>query len=111
MRLNLVLKTALVNMYSKCQKMEDAIKVSNQTPHYDVLLWTSVISGFTQSLRVTDAIAALHEMELSGIVPNNFTYSSILKASSEILSLELGKQIHSRIIKAGLEMILVQEVH
>ncbi|BFG23421.1 hypothetical protein CerSpe_096940 [Prunus speciosa] len=103
MRLNLVLKTALVNMYSKCQKMEDAIKVSNQTPDYDVLLWTSVISGFTQSLRVTDAIAALHEMELSGIVPNNFTYSSILKASSEILSLELGKQIHSRIIKAGLE--------
>ncbi|KAH0978857.1 hypothetical protein GBA52_006034 [Prunus armeniaca] len=103
MRLNLVLKTALVNMYSKCQKMEDAIKVSNQTPDSDVLLWTSVISGFTQSLRVTDAIAALHEMELSGIVPNNFTYSSILKASSEILSLELGKQIHSRIIKAGLE--------
>ncbi|VVA11193.1 PREDICTED: pentatricopeptide, partial [Prunus dulcis] len=103
MRLNLVLKTALVNMYSKYQKMEDAIKVSNQTPDYDVLLWTSVISGFTKSLRVTDAIAALREMELSGIVPNNFTYSSILKASSEILSLELGKQIHSRIIKAGLE--------
>ncbi|KAM2384642.1 hypothetical protein ACFXTH_042042 [Malus domestica] len=103
MRLNLVLKTAMVNMYSKCQKMEDAIKVLNQTPEYDVLLWTSVISGFTQSLRVADAVAALHKMELSGIVPNNFTYSSMLKACSAVLSLELGKQIHLQVLKAGLE--------
>ncbi|KAK9914346.1 hypothetical protein M0R45_038130 [Rubus argutus] len=103
MRLKVVLKTAIVNMYSKCQKMEDAIRVSKQTPEYDVLLWTSIISGFAQSLRVAEAVAALHEMELSGVVPNDFTYSSLLKSCSAISSLELGNQIHSRLIKSGLE--------
>ncbi|XP_015878312.3 pentatricopeptide repeat-containing protein At5g52850, chloroplastic [Ziziphus jujuba] len=102
-RLSLILKTALIDMYSKFQMMDDAIKVSNQTPEYDVQLWTSVISGFTHVLKINEAIAALHEMKTFGFVPNNFTYSSILKACSTALSLELGKQIHSLVIMTGFE--------
>lgn len=101
--LNVILKTALVDMYSKCHRMEDAVKVSNQTPERDVFLWTAIISGFIQNTKVKEAIAALSEMVMSGIVPNNFSYSTILNASSSILSLELGEQVHSRVIKAGLE--------
>ena len=101
--LNVILKTALVDMYSKCHRMEDAVKVSNQTPERDVFLWTAIISGFIQNMKVKEAIAALSEMVMSGIVPNNFSYSTILNASSSILSLELGEQVHSRVIKAGLE--------
>ncbi|KAJ1385383.1 Tetratricopeptide-like helical domain superfamily [Sesbania bispinosa] len=101
--LNLVLKTAIVDMYAKCRRMEDAIKVSNQTPEFDVCLWTTIISGFTQNLQVKEAVNAFLDMELSGILPNNFTYASLLNASSSILSLELGKQFHSRVILIGLE--------
>ena len=101
--LNLVLKTALVDMYCKCQSMEDAVKVSKLTLEYDVFLWTAIISGFTQSLKFREAITAFHEMETSGVVPNNFTYSGILNACSSILALDLGKQIHSRVVMAGLE--------
>ena len=101
--LNLVLKTALVDMYCKCQSMEDAVKASKMTPDYDVFLWTAVILGFSQSLQFREAIAAFHEMETSGVVPNNFTYSSILNACSSTLALDLGKQIHSRVNMAGLE--------
>ncbi|GLU21167.1 hypothetical protein SLE2022_373260 [Rubroshorea leprosula] len=101
--LNLVLKTALVDMYSRCKRMEDAIKVSNLTPVYDIFLWTAIISGFSQNFMFKEAVAAFHQMEISGILPNNFTYSSILNACSLIPSLELGKQIHSRVIIAGLK--------
>jgi pentatricopeptide repeat protein len=101
--LNVILKTALVDMYSKCQRMEDAVKALNQTPERDVFLWTAIISGFIRNMKVREAIAALQEMEMSGSVPNNFTYSTILNACSSILSLELGKQVHSRVIMAGLK--------
>ncbi|XP_061361319.1 pentatricopeptide repeat-containing protein At5g52850, chloroplastic [Gastrolobium bilobum] len=101
--MNLVLKTAIVDMYSKCRRMEDAIKVSNQTPEYDVCLWTTIISGLTQNLQVREAVNAFLDMELSGILPNNFTYASLLNASSSILSLDLGEQIHSQVIIVGLE--------
>ncbi|KAK9292517.1 hypothetical protein L1049_020490 [Liquidambar formosana] len=101
--LNLVLKTALVDMYSKCQRMEDALKVSNQTPESDALLWTAIISGFAQNLKFREAVTAFREMEISGTRPNNFSFSGILNACSSSLSLELGEQVHSRVIMAGLE--------
>ncbi|KAM7275180.1 hypothetical protein ACFE04_017046 [Oxalis oulophora] len=101
--LNVVLKTALVSMYIMCRRMEDAVKVSNLTPECDLLLWTTIISGFSQNLSYNEAIAAFHEMESSGVTPNNYTYSSILNACSSMQLLELGKQIHSRVIISGLE--------
>ncbi|EOY23352.1 Pentatricopeptide repeat-containing protein, putative [Theobroma cacao] len=102
-KLNVVVKTALVDMYARCQRMEDAIKVSNLTSEYDTLLCTAVISGFAQNFMFRKAIAAFREMRISGILPNNFTFSSILNVSSLMLSLELGEQIHSRVVVAGLE--------
>ncbi|XP_058769836.1 pentatricopeptide repeat-containing protein At5g52850, chloroplastic [Vicia villosa] len=101
--MNLVLKTAVVDMYSKCREMEDVIKVSNLTPEYDVCLWTTIISGFNQNLQIREAVTAFLDMESSGIRPNNFTYSSLLNGSSSILSLHLGEQFHSRVIIIGLE--------
>ncbi|CAI8604415.1 unnamed protein product [Vicia faba] len=101
--MNLLLKTALVDMYSKCRGMEDVIKVSNLTPDYDVCLWTTIISGFNQNLQVREAVTAFLDMELSGIRPNNFTYSSLLNGSASILSLHLGEQFHLRVIVIGLE--------
>ncbi|CAL0316021.1 unnamed protein product [Lupinus luteus] len=101
--LNVVLKTAIVDMYSKYRQMENAIKVSNLTPEYDVFLWTTIITGFSQNLLVREAVDAFIDMELSGIVPNNFTYASLLNACSSVLSLNLGEQFHSRVIMVGLE--------
>ncbi|XP_021291797.1 pentatricopeptide repeat-containing protein At5g52850, chloroplastic [Herrania umbratica] len=103
LKLNVVLKTALVDMYARFQRMEDAIKVSNLTSEYDTLLCTAVISGFAQNFMFRKAIAAFREMRISGILPNNFTFSSLLSVSSLMLSLELGEQIHSRVVVAGLE--------
>ncbi|KAJ6370976.1 hypothetical protein OIU77_001478 [Salix suchowensis] len=74
--LNLVVKTALVHMYSKCQRMDDALR---------------------------EAVVAFQEMEASGVLSNNFTYLSILNACSLTLSLDLGRQIHARVIMTGLE--------
>ncbi|XP_022141235.1 pentatricopeptide repeat-containing protein At5g52850, chloroplastic [Momordica charantia] len=101
--LNVLLKTTLVDMYSRYQELEDAMKVANQTAEKDVHLWTSIISCFNQNLKVKEAIATLQEMRISGIPPNSFTYSSVLSACTLIPSLELGKQIHLQVILAGLE--------
>ncbi|PKI63492.1 pentatricopeptide repeat-containing protein At5g52850, chloroplastic [Punica granatum] len=100
---NLILKTALVNMYTKNRKMEEALKALTSTPEHDVCLWTAIVSGLIQNSMVTEAVSAFHQMDISRIKANNFTYSSLLSASSSILSLELGQQIHSRVIKVGLE--------
>eukprot|EP00268_Persea_americana_P012599 TRINITY_DN15363_c1_g1_i1.p1 TRINITY_DN15363_c1_g1~~TRINITY_DN15363_c1_g1_i1.p1 ORF type:complete len:948 (-),score=150.05 TRINITY_DN15363_c1_g1_i1:9-2852(-) len=101
--LNLVLKTALVDMYSKCQSMGDALEVANQTSEADVLLWTAMISGYNQASCYNEAIVVFQQMELAEILPNSFTFAGILNACSSIPSPKLGRQIHSRTIKAGLD--------
>ncbi|XP_043690729.1 pentatricopeptide repeat-containing protein At5g52850, chloroplastic [Telopea speciosissima] len=101
--LNLVLKTALVNMYAKCERMDDALNVSNQTPESDALLWTALISGYTQVLDLEKAMASFREMQTLCILPNTFTYAGVLTACSSVTALELGEQLHSLVIKAGLE--------
>lgn len=102
-KLNVVLKTALVDMYSRFRKMEDAIKVSNLTPEYDIMLWTALVSGFAQNSMFRKAVSAFRAMGVSGIIPNNYMFSSILNVSSLMFSLELGQQVHSRVVMTGLE--------
>jgi pentatricopeptide repeat protein len=84
--LNLVVKTALVHMYSKCQRMDDAVRISKLTPESDRFLWTAILSGLAQNLKLREAVVAFQEMEASGILSNNFTYLSILNACSLIVS-------------------------
>lgn len=101
--LNLVLKTALVDTYGKCQKMEDAMKILHQTSEQDVQLWTTAITGFTQNLNFIGAISAFKVMGGNNIVPNSYCYAGILNACSSSEALQLGKQIHKQVIVAGLE--------
>lgn len=103
MELNLVLKTALVDMYSKCHRMRDALKVFLQTADSDVMLWTTMISGHSQAERYLEAITMFRDMKDAGVTPNSFTYSGVLSACSSAPEPELGRQIHCRVIKAGLE--------
>ncbi|XP_010485089.1 PREDICTED: pentatricopeptide repeat-containing protein At5g52850, chloroplastic-like [Camelina sativa] len=101
--LNVVLKTSLIDFYSRFSLMEDSLRVLNSTGEQDVFLWTSVVSGFVRNLRAKEAIGTFLQMRDLGLQPNNFTYSAILSLCSSIRSLELGKQIHSQMIKVGLE--------
>lgn len=102
--LNLILKTALVDMYAKCKSMEDALKVTEQTPEKDLTLWTTLVTGFSQQMKVKEAIDILTQMGECGISPNEYSYTAVLNACSTSLALlQLGKQVHSRVVKAGLE--------
>ncbi|ONK82059.1 uncharacterized protein A4U43_C01F35700 [Asparagus officinalis] len=101
--LNLVLKTALVDMYAKCRRMRNALKVLNQTSDSDVMLWTTIIFGYAQDADCKLAIETLREMEIAGVLPNSFTYSAVLNACVSCSALQLGMQTHSRVFKVGVE--------
>ncbi|XP_078440460.1 pentatricopeptide repeat-containing protein At5g52850, chloroplastic-like [Wolffia australiana] len=99
--LTLVLKTALVDMYSKFGRMGDAQKAFDQSAETDPTLWTALISGYLQNSDFDQAIVKFREMGLTGVPPASFTYSSVLSACSSLPSPELGLQLHSRVIKSG----------
>ncbi|KAI4383141.1 hypothetical protein MLD38_009017 [Melastoma candidum] len=103
MVLNLILKTALVDMYLRYQSIADAKRVFGMTQECDVGLWTTIISGFANNSMDREAVDAFHQMEMTGIKGNSFTYSSLLNVCQSNLLLELARQIHARVISVGLE--------
>ena len=63
-----------------------------------------MISAYTNAKLNAKALKYLILMLIEGVMPNMFTYSSVLRACDELLSLT---QLHCCIIKAGLESDVV----
>ncbi|KAI3738343.1 hypothetical protein L2E82_28372 [Cichorium intybus] len=68
-------------------------------PEKNVVSWTSIIAGYAQSSQENEAIKMYLEMWLAGILPDQFTFGSIIRASSGMNSFELGTQMHANVIK------------
>ncbi|KAG2327853.1 hypothetical protein Bca52824_010581 [Brassica carinata] len=96
--------TALVDMYAKAGCLEDARKGFNCLQERDVALWTSIISGYVQNSDNEEALLLYCGMKTEGIIPNEPTMASVLKACSSLATLELGKQVHGHTIKHGFSL-------
>ncbi|KAK8967985.1 Pentatricopeptide repeat-containing protein [Platanthera guangdongensis] len=102
--LNLAVKTALVDMYSKCGNLGSAVTALRLTSDSDVILCTAIISGFARAGDCTGAVSYFKVMLTgSAIHPNSFTYATLVNASSNGGSPELGKMFHCLTVKAGVE--------
>lgn len=77
---DMVIGTALVDMYGKCGCVDEAFEVFRGMPKKDVLTWTAMISVFALHGRGTDAFQLFAEMEENGIWPNAVTFTGLLSA-------------------------------
>ncbi|KAK9268255.1 hypothetical protein L1049_010698 [Liquidambar formosana] len=94
---------ALVDMYAKVGDLEDAIAVFKKIVQPDIVSWNSVIAGCVLHEYYDWALELLGEMKRSGIYPNMFTLSSALKACAGMGLKELGKQLHSSLLKIDID--------
>ncbi|MCO5609999.1 hypothetical protein L7F22_064234 [Adiantum nelumboides] len=102
-----ILTSMLINMYIRSGSLVEASNVFNTSPSHDVVSWGTMIAGYTQLGKGLEAIEAYNKMQIGGVLPDEVTYSCILKACGSITAVELGKLIHSEIIKGGREFDVV----
>nr|KYP68362.1 Pentatricopeptide repeat-containing protein At1g50270 family [Cajanus cajan] len=88
---------ALMDMYFKCGLCEDACKVFNEMPYRNVVCWTVLVAGYVQSNKFQDALRAFWDMLLDDVVPNDFTFSSVLTACAHMGALDQGRLVHEYI--------------
>ncbi|KAJ6300339.1 hypothetical protein OIU76_021191 [Salix suchowensis] len=69
MTVNLILGTALVDMYARCGSIDKAIWVFDQLPRRDALSWTTLIAGFAMHGYAEKALEYFSRMEKAGIEP------------------------------------------
>ncbi|CAL0311842.1 unnamed protein product [Lupinus luteus] len=94
-------QTSLLTMYSRCNMVDDCIKVFNKLAYASQVTWTSFIVGLVQNGREEVALSIFREMIRCSVSPNPFTLSSVLQACSSLAMLEVGEQIHAINVKIG----------
>ncbi|GFP87845.1 pentatricopeptide repeat-containing protein at2g03880 mitochondrial [Phtheirospermum japonicum] len=92
---------ALLNMFVKFNLLDEAQALFDQMLERNVVSWTTMISAYSNSEINCKALEMLIMMLRDGVRPNMYTYSSVLRACEGISIL---KQLHSSIIKVGLEL-------
>lgn len=80
--LTLVLRTSLVDMYTKCGAIEDALVVFNEQTleKSDVLIWNAVIGGLASHGFAMQALEMYNKMQAFRIKPDEITYLCLLSA-------------------------------
>ncbi|KAF8390770.1 hypothetical protein HHK36_025298 [Tetracentron sinense] len=81
--MNLTVKNALIDMYSKCGDIDKALEIFHELEPRDVFSWTVMISGLAMNEKSDKALDLFSQMTLSSEVrPNEVTFLGVLSACS-----------------------------
>ncbi|XP_052199200.1 putative pentatricopeptide repeat-containing protein At1g68930 [Diospyros lotus] len=87
---NLLVSSALINMYSKSGEIKNAWAVFSLMPIRNVVSWNSIILGYAQNGKDLEALALYEEMILENFKPDDITFTGVLSAC-----------VHAGLLKRG----------
>lgn len=93
--------SAIIDMYSKCATIHDAQEVFNRMPQRGIVAWNAIITGYVKNGHAEEALWLHTYMQQEGVMPDEFTFVSILNACGSLSALNEGRSIHNQVIKAG----------
>ncbi|KDP29043.1 hypothetical protein JCGZ_16432 [Jatropha curcas] len=100
---NAYVGSSLITLYCKCGELDNAYKVFYEMPVRNVVSWTAIISGFAQEWQIDVCLELFSAMRNSTLVPNDFTFTSLLSACTGSGALGQGRSAHCQIIQMGLD--------
>ncbi|KAF8393417.1 hypothetical protein HHK36_021661 [Tetracentron sinense] len=89
---DLLVSSALVDMYSKCGNVADACFVFEMMPTRNVVTWNAMIMGYAQNGQDIEALALYDRMLLENLKPDNITFVGVLSACSHAGLIEYGQR-------------------
>lgn len=104
---DVVVATALVDMYGKCGGTDNALRVFDMMPNRNIVSWTAMIGAYAQHGRGFEALQLFQQMQVCGLIPDRISLISVLDACASQAALAKGKQIHSCILSCGFESDVV----
>lgn len=80
---DVVVATALLNMYNKCGSIDKASKAFVEMSKRTLISWTSMITAFAQHGHSQQALELFEDMRFVGVRPNKITFVGVLSACSQ----------------------------
>lgn len=87
---NVVVGSALIDMYSKCGHMNAARKVFDTLPLRNLISWNTMLVGYAQNGFGKEALEIYDMMQINGVKPNDITFIGVLSACGHVGLLQEG---------------------
>eukprot|EP01018_Ginkgo_biloba_P020813 Gb_00194 [translate_table: standard] len=100
---DVVVGTAVVDMYAKCRSLEIARHLFDKMSERNVVSWNAMITGYAQTGHSSEALELFNQMQLACVTPNSVTMLSVLQACSSLGALQQGKCIHNYVIRSSFD--------
>nr|GME11104.1 putative pentatricopeptide repeat-containing protein At5g13230, mitochondrial [Ipomoea batatas] len=94
---------SLLDLYTKAGDIKEARYIFEEIPKDDVIPWSFMIARYSQSDQCGEALDLFCQMREALVVPNHFTFTSVLQACATMEAMDLGRQIHCHVTKVGLD--------
>ncbi|KAF3448325.1 hypothetical protein FNV43_RR09038 [Rhamnella rubrinervis] len=99
--------TSLIGIYFRIDSINDAQKAFVDIPKPSVVSWNSMISGCVHCGHFRKALSFFLQLERSDISADSYSLTAALAACGQLSFLQLGKSIHSKVVKLGVESSIV----
>ncbi|XWS60558.1 hypothetical protein CRYUN_Cryun07bG0046200 [Craigia yunnanensis] len=104
-------RTGMIDLLAKSCTFEDALRVFyDVSSRENVVCWNAIISAAVKNEENWVALDLSVQMGKQLLMPNSFTFSSVLTASAALKELEIGKEVQGWIIKCGAVDVFVGTV-
>ena len=86
--LNVIVLTAIIDMYCKCGSIENAIEVFEASPTKGLSCWNSIIIGLAMNGHEREAIEYFSELESSNLKPDCVSFIGVLTACKHLAAID-----------------------
>lgn len=99
------ISNALISMYLKSDSgsMIEALYIFESLESKDRVSWNSILTGLSQTGLGEDAVKFFLNMRSAEMDIDHYSFSAVLRSSSDLATFQLGQQIHVLALKYGLE--------
>ncbi|CAK7356210.1 unnamed protein product [Dovyalis caffra] len=91
--------TSMINGYFNIGNVSEACYLFENMPDKDAIAWTAMISGLVQNELFAKATSFLLGMRAHGVPPLSSTYAILFGAAGAMAHLDIGRQLHSMLMK------------
>ncbi|KAH7415842.1 hypothetical protein KP509_14G063100 [Ceratopteris richardii] len=81
---DIILDTALVDMYAKCNSLAKAKQLLEEIPTRDTVSWNALIAAYVQEGESEHALRCFKQMQCEGVSPDPVTFLCVLNACSHL---------------------------
>lgn len=90
-----------LSMYARCGSVESARKVFDERRERTLITWNAMISGYSQNGLCSEVLNLFHDMQCSGVCPDEVTFVGVLSSCANLGAQRIGRAVEEMIDGRG----------